>query len=115
MAIGSQFDSYQLGFDLGCRSLRCSPTTPEEMRFAWQLANETARLARSLAVGQRFIYSSRCHSHAVSLDTPGFVTPSCGGLSFEAALLRFLDATELPQLSVEQQCNDFDCCCRPGG
>ena len=123
MAIGSQFDSYQLGFGLGCRSLSCSPTTPEEMKFAWQLANETARLARSLAVGQRFIYSSRCHSHAVSLDTPGFVTPGCGGVSFEAALLRFLDAaaygsstsrTELPQLSVEQQCNDFDCCCRPG-
>ena len=121
MAIGSQFDSYQLAFDIGYigRS-RHSPATPEEMTFAWQVANETADFARSLAVGQRFIYSSRCHNHAVSLDTPGFVAPGCGGVSLQAALLRFLDAAaygsstprlELPQLALEQQCNDFDCCC----
>ena len=126
MAIGSQFDSVQLAYDIGYigRS-RHSPATPEEMTFAWQVANETADFARSLAVGQRFIYSSRCHNHAVSLDTPGFVAPGCGGVSLQAALLRFLDAAapygsstprlELPQLALEQQCNDFDCCCVQSG
>ena len=104
-----------------CLALACAPH--RSLRAPDLITTSTGggvALARSLAVGQRFISSSRCHNHAVSLDTPGFVAPGCGGVSLQAALLRFLDAAahgsstprlELPQLALEQQCNDFDCCC----
>eukprot|EP00908_Phaeocystis_cordata_P004249 Transcript_14634.p1 GENE.Transcript_14634~~Transcript_14634.p1 ORF type:complete len:360 (-),score=138.98 Transcript_14634:51-1130(-) len=116
MAIGSQFDTYQMDNDFGtCGHWGCYPHTPAEVQYAWGLANRTADLARALAVGQRFLYSSRCHRHAVSLSTWQFVMPGCGGLSLQAALLRFLEQpSELPQMWIEQECEVIGCCCRTG-
>ena len=93
MAIGSQFDTYQMDNDFGtCGHWGCYPHTPAEVQYAWGLANRTADLARALAVGQRFLFSSRCHRHAVSLSTWQFVMPGCGGLSLQAALRTPLDS-----------------------
>lgn len=97
MAIGSQFDTYQMDNDFGtCGHWGCYPHTPAEVQYAWGLANRTADLARALAVGQRFLYSSRCHRHAVSLSTWQFVMPGCGGLSLQAALRTPLDSNPPP-------------------
>ena len=57
---GAQFDTYQLDHDLGqCGHWGCEPRGAVELGYAWRLATATARLARSLAAGQRLIYSSR--------------------------------------------------------
>jgi len=114
LAVGSQFDTYQLDNDFGgCGHWGCRPSGPEEEAFAWRFADETAALARSLAVGERYVYSSRCHRHADSLGGDFFLR-GCGGVSMQAALLRLLEEpATLPGLWIDEQCDHFDCCCRP--
>lgn len=113
MLIQSQYDSYQLTLNLAstyvyvrvhtyiytihdlthlqnCAVWACEPSSDEEKLFATDFASATASLARVLAVGERFIYSSRCQRHAVSLTEEFFLMPGCGSLSLEQALLAFL-------------------------
>ena len=114
MTIESQFDTYQLDHNFGCPDWGCGvPHTAEERAFAWQLARRIEELARNLTTGERFVYSSRCHDHATSLDAVKFAQPGCGGVSLEAALVSFLsEPAALPRSWIDTRCEHFDCCCR---
>ena len=118
LAIGAQFDTYQLDHLLGCGTWACgTPKTADDAVAVDAFAHATANLARSLAVGARAIYSSRCHRHAVSLNDADFGTRDCGGASsLEGMLLAFLEqpTSALPISWVDDSCEGFDCCCHVG-
>ena len=112
MAIFAQFDAYQMYHNLGT-CWGCYPETWQKVEYARRFANLTSRLARTLAVGQRFIYSSTCQRHADSLTTSLFNrTLSCGDMSLESALVEFLEhPASLPKAIVQEGCDTIDCCC----
>ena len=116
MLVQSQYDSYQLTLNLDCELFNCAPSTDEAKRFTIDFANATATIARDLAVGERFVYSSCCQRHATSLSDTFFLMPGCGGPSLEQALLTFVEAERaaLPQAWIDEICDCEGCgaaCC----
>jgi hypothetical protein len=118
LAIGSQFDTYQLDHDLGCDHWGCGvPHTADEDEYVWRLANLTVTLARQLTThanrADRHVYSSRCHRHAVSASTAHFRSPGCMGVSLQEAVENFVASDGTPRTYIDTRaCADFDCCCR---